>query len=168
MAGNSNSRLENSLQDSVNKQNPDWAKQLYNEMSDTYDTLLPEEWGYTAYKEAVALLCKHADPSKLGDVADIGCGTGLVGLELVKSGFNSQLDGYDISSEMLIKAAKKTSNGRNVYTKTIQTDLTKAIPEADGRYDALLCIGTLTYFVNVIDKVLAEFQRIVKPGGLGE
>ena len=46
------------------------------------------DWNYTAPKEAVSVLKKHALNKKC-KILDAGCGTGLVGIELKKNGYSN-------------------------------------------------------------------------------
>ena len=57
------------------------------------------DWKYSGPQETVDLLKKHT-PSKDIKILDAGCGTGLVGIELKKNGFQN-FDGVDFSQKML-------------------------------------------------------------------
>ena len=56
-------------------------------------------WNYEAPKNTAFLFNKHAMNKKI-NIIDAGCGTGLVGKELKKYGFNN-LTGVDFSQDML-------------------------------------------------------------------
>ena len=56
-------------------------------------------WNYEAPKNTAFLFNKHAMDKKI-NIIDAGCGTGLVGKELKKYGFNN-LTGVDFSQDML-------------------------------------------------------------------
>ena len=74
---------------------------IYAGWAETYDSDVTG-WGYaTPARIAMALRRSGANPDK--PVLDFGCGTGLSGLALRAAGF-SQIDGTDISPEMLEKA----------------------------------------------------------------
>ena len=98
---------------------------------------------------------------KPGDrVLDVGCGTGLTGLALRHSGFAGPIDGIDLSSTSL-KAAER----HDVYRSLTAMDLqTLPLPIVDDTYDALLCVGVLTYIPDG-ENVLREFTRCVRSGG---
>ena len=81
------------------------SQTLYDQWAGRYNTELINEYGYIAPFITVDKL-KDFHLDKDIEIIDVGCGTGLVGLELHKLGY-SNIDGYDISQEML-KAAKKT------------------------------------------------------------
>ena len=91
-------------------------------------------------------------------IIDVGCGTGLVGVELEKGGF-SNFDGIDISQEM-IDIAKQRG-----YSKLFIGSLNDSLPCENNEYDAALCVGVFTHG-HVGSNRLDELVRIVKPGGI--
>ena len=91
-------------------------------------------------------------------IIDVGCGTGLVGVELEKGGF-SNFDGIDISQEM-IDIAKQRG-----YSKLFIGSLNDSLPCENNEYDAALCVGVFTHGHVGSDR-LDELVRIVKPGGI--
>jgi len=91
-------------------------------------------------------------------IIDVGCGTGLVGVELGKAGF-SNFDGIDISQEM-IDIAKQRG-----YSKLFIGSLNVSLPCENNEYDAALCVGVFTHGHVGSDR-LDELVRIVKPGGI--
>jgi len=91
-------------------------------------------------------------------IIDVGCGTGLVGVELEKGGF-SNFDGIDISQEM-IDIAKQRG-----YSKLFIGSLNDSLPCENNEYDAALCVGVFTHG-HVSSDRLDELIRIVKPGGI--
>ena len=131
---------------------------LYDEWADDYEDDTTEAMGYVAPAVAAerlaALLSDRTAP-----VLDAGCGTGLVGLELARRGF-STVDGLDISTRMLARA--RTTG---VYRGLGRADLSTRLPVADGRYAAVVCVGTLTEG-HLGPEVLPELLRVVRPGGL--
>ncbi|MDD9924175.1 MAG: methyltransferase domain-containing protein [Boseongicola sp.] len=77
------------------------TQKIYADWADTYDQDVAK-WGYaTPGRIALALRLSGANPDK--PTLDFGCGTGLSGLALKAAGF-AQIDGTDISPEMLEKA----------------------------------------------------------------
>ena len=46
------------------------------------------DWNYVAPKNSVDLFCKYAISKKI-KILDAGCGTGLVGIELIKKNFSN-------------------------------------------------------------------------------
>lgn len=107
----------------------------YDAWAANYDRDLLEEYGYRAHRIAVKALSRLL-PDTAARIIDVGCGTGLVGLELAKHGYD-RLEGVDISEGMLAEAAKT-----GVYRELIHQDAeTEPAPE-QGAYDAVISVGS--------------------------
>ena len=115
------------------------------------------EWNYTGPKETVEVFKKYSENKNI-IIFDAGCGTGLVGQELKKFGFNN-FHGADLSQKLLDTVPK------NLYQKLIKVDLNKPISILNDFYGAVMCVGTFT-FGHVKPQALDEFVRITKKGGL--
>ena len=115
------------------------------------------EWNYTGPKETVNVYKKYEN-NKDALIYDAGCGSGLVGLELKKFGFQN-FHGADLSQQLL------DSVPSNLYKKLFKVDLNKPINLPDKAYDATICVGTFTYG-HVKPNALEEFIRITKKNGL--
>ncbi len=115
------------------------------------------DWKYSGPKETVEVFKKYAKDIDI-KIYDAGCGTGLVGAELRKFGYN-YYDGADLSQKLLDLVPK------NLYQKLTKVDLNKYIEIEDNSYDAVMCVGTFT-FGHVKQHALDEFIRITKNNGL--
>ena len=115
------------------------------------------EWDYTGPKETVETFKKYTNNKEI-KIYDAGCGTGLVGVELKKYGYNN-FDGVDLSQKLL----DLVPNG--LYKNLSKADLNKPLNINDNEYDAVLCVGTFT-FGHVKPPALDEFIRITKNKGL--
>lgn len=145
----------------------DWLKQgstssgevrkIYDDWAGSYDETL-ESWDYRAPTQAAEMLRDAAPAGSI--LLDVGCGTGLTGLALRLAGFVGPIDGIDLSSTSLREAER-----HDVYRSLTAVDLqTLPLPILDDTYDALLCVGVLTYIPDS-ESVLREFARGVRSGG---
>ncbi len=145
----------------------DWLKQgstssaevgeIYDNWAAEYEETLAQ-WDYRAPVQAAALL--RAEVPAGAALLDVGCGTGLTGAALRAAGFTGPLDGIDLSPASLREAEK-----HGVYRRLTAMDLqTLPLPLADGAYQAVICVGVLTYIPDG-EGVLREFARLVAPGG---
>jgi len=115
------------------------------------------DWDYTGPKETVNTFKKYTENKDIL-IFDAGCGTGLVGKELKKFGYNN-FHGADLSQTLLDSIPK------SLYKKLNRIDLNQTIKTEDDFYDAVMCVGTFTY-AHVKPNALDEFVRIIKNKGL--
>lgn len=94
-------------------------------------------------------------------VADLGCGTGILTVELAPH--VKQVIGVDGSAAMLKAAKKRTGLFENVDLR--KGDLA-SLPIESGTCDAALLVLALTYVPEPATAVV-EMSRILKPGGRG-
>lgn len=127
----------------------DWAKQYENDTVGAF--------GYVAHIATAKALTDVVD-DKDSLILDAGCGTGLVGEQLVEHGYKN-LEALDYSSEML-----KEAENKNIYSRHMQADLSKPLDIPNNKYDAIVCTGTFTYG-HVTPDGFDELVRITKPGG---
>ena len=133
------------------------VRHSYDDWVDSYDEDLAG-WDYRAPAEAAAMLRETVPPT--ATILDMGCGTGLTGRALREAGFTGAIDGTDLSPASLDAARR-----RGVYRELRPANLQELpLARPDDGYDALICIGVLTY-VPDSDGVLREFARLVRPGG---
>ncbi|ASI99586.1 class I SAM-dependent methyltransferase [Thermococcus celer] len=92
--------------------------------------------------------------SRGGRALDLGCGTGNYTLELRRRGFD--VIGLDASEGMLAVARSKGLN-------CIKGDA-YSLPFPDGSFDLVLSV-TMFEFIHEPERVVAEINRVLKPGG---
>ena len=112
-------------------------KGVYRNWAEDYDRELIEDFGYVAPEQAVAVLHQQV-PNRFVPILDMGCGTGLVGKQLVAEGYRV-IDGLDLSPEMLDKA-----RALGVYRHLGECDLSEDI-ELPQIYGAILCVGVFSH-----------------------
>lgn len=130
---------------------------VYDGWAHAYEQELLEEWGYTSPQKAVQLLSDIMTLQGMR-VLDAGCGTGLVGALLKKSGAAS-LTGIDYSPGMLAKAEAK-----QVYDSLDKMDMNEPLPLPSNSFDATTCIGTFTA-THVKPDAVRELVRVTRSGG---
>ncbi len=144
---------------------PEESLALYREWAATYDSEFRPRHGYIYHEELVARFVDLTDADN-GPVIDVGCGTGAVAESLQHEG-RWILDGVDLSSEMLARAADKAdSDGEPLYRTLIEADLTAPTsPVAPASYASAISAGLFTHG-HVGPDVLPAVAAMVRPGGL--
>ncbi len=129
----------------------DWAMQ-YNQDVNSAE--------YSGPVIAAQLLQQNLTDKK-ARILDAGCGTGLVGVELQRLGFN-HVDGFDLSPEM----AEFASASGAYHQVTGNIDMLHAVENYPQRdYDALLSIGVFT-LGHVPPQALEVLVQLVRRDGL--
>lgn len=136
--------------------NDERLKDVYQEWACHYDHDNDAVLGTVSQPNCVKLLASVLTDKKAA-IIDVGCGTGLVGAYLHKSGFLNY-DGIDLSSPMIAQAADRG------YQNLLIGSLNDHLPIKDNAYDAALCVGVFTHG-HVSANGLNELVRITKSGG---
>ena len=97
------------LEEAYAVKTPTGNKELYEDWAPTYESGFIEYMGYVYHRTVADLFAAHRGGA-IGQVLDVGCGTGIVGVELRRLGIEP-VDGLDISPAMLAEAATKTDSG---------------------------------------------------------
>jgi len=143
--------------DLTHSDNDEDLQVVYKEWATAYDHDNDNLLGTVSQPLSVQIFQEYIKDKSLR-IIDVGCGTGLVGVELEKGGF-SNFDGIDISQEM-IDIAKQRG-----YAQLFIGSLNVSLPCENNEYDAALCVGVFTHG-HVGSNRLDELVRIVKPGGI--
>ena len=131
------------------------ARLFYKYLSKVYDEVNPFVWNEEMRTEALDLFGVEE-----GDVVlDVGCGTGFATEGLLER--TEHVHGLDQSIHQLEKAYAKF--GKNEQVKFYR-GAAERLPFADDTFAALWSSGSIEYWPNPVD-ALAEFRRVVKPGG---
>ncbi len=143
--------------------NPDVILDYYAKWSKSYDQDVIEN--YYGIDYICQILDEHLRNLSLkaasAKIADIGCGTGLLGKPLRALGY-SQLDGIDLSPEMTEKA-RQTGHYQQLYS---EINLNHSVPEElHKQYNATICIGTFTPG-HVQPEALHQMIALTKVDGL--
>jgi predicted TPR repeat methyltransferase len=119
------------------------------ELADYYDDSAN---GYDEYADSVGyvlprLVAQKASQFINGDetIIDIGCGTGILGVELNLIRDGLRIDGLDISPKMIVQAyGKKKLDGKRNYEMFHYLDLTSEDIFPENEYNFMVSSGTFT------------------------
>lgn len=99
-------------------------------------------------------------------VVDYGCGPGGLALELARrAGPTGHVHGVDLNAEFAGLARKALAEAGFGATSTVHHVMDDKIPLGNASVDRLVCKNVMEY-VPDINATLAEFRRVVKPGGI--
>jgi len=129
----------------------------YDDWAERYDADL-DDWAYRAPGVVASMLIANAPDAR--SVLDAGCGTGLSGRALRAAGFSGTLCGIDLSEASLAIARESAA-----YDTVSAANLQERLAFDDDSFDALSCVGVMTY-VPQVEACWREFCRVVRPGGV--
>lgn len=108
-------------------------------------------------RKAVALANARA-----GSVLEVGVGTGLT---LPQYGPHLAITGIDLSPDMLAVAHRRVAEGTNATIAGLHEMDAGALTFPDASFDTTVVMYTITVVPDP-DQVMAEIERVTKPGGL--
>lgn len=152
-----------------------YVERLFDDYADRFESALVEKLDYSVPQKLEALIASTG--RRYERAVDLGCGTGLLGPEI--RGRVDRLEGFDLSQNMLVKAAEK-----QVYDSLAQADLSLA-PDLSGLFadaarhradlvtaaDVLMYLGNLESVFAIIGELAASGADIafsVEDAGDGE
>ena len=135
---------------------------LYAGMAGTFDTHLTERLGYRIPAMLVGELGEWLNtfPTKYlrqPVIADLGCGTGLFGIEVRR--FAARLVGVDLSAAMLERA-----RNRGCYDELIENDLLSFLEDAKEVFDLFAATDVFIY-AGQLDELFARIAVRLSAGG---
>jgi predicted TPR repeat methyltransferase len=95
-----------------------------------------------------------------GDVADLGCGTGLCGAAIAGQRPRS-ITGVDLSPAMLALA-----NSRRVYTTLVENEVHKWLAQTEAATLDLVLAADVFIYVGNLDALFELVGRVLRSGGL--
>ncbi|ANK90095.1 MULTISPECIES: class I SAM-dependent DNA methyltransferase [Rhizobium] len=152
-----------------------YVERLFDDYADRFDTALVDRLDYSVPQKLAALVA--STDRRYEYAVDLGCGTGLLGPEI--RALACRLEGFDLSQNMLAKAAEK-----RVYDYLAQADLSLA-PHRSGLFDdagrrradlvtaadVLMYLGNLESVFAIVDELAAagaDFAFSVEDAGDGD
>ena len=137
---------------------PENQNRLFDEWPDRYDEWFRTPVGTLVKRYESALLLDLLQPSPGETILDVGCGTGIFTLDVLKLG--PSVVGLEISLPMLMRARQKT--GGNAF-HPIAADML-SLPFADDMFDKTVSMTALEFVDNAHDAV-RELFRVTRKGG---
>jgi predicted TPR repeat methyltransferase len=142
-----------------------YVEGLFDDYADRFETSLVEKLDYSVPQKLAELIGKAAKGSVFDTIVDIGCGTGLLGVEIRT--FANRLEGFDISQNMLAKAEEK-----GLYDHLDQADLSLE-PEASGLFTptlaqhraGLVAAADVMMYLGSLETVMPLVSALLAPSG---
>jgi predicted TPR repeat methyltransferase len=136
----------------------DHVQGLFDDYAGQFDAHLLQVLHYRGHEVLVSELRQVAGERRFVHALDLGCGTGLCGLQL--KAVAERIDGVDLAANMLAQA-----RGRDLYQRLTQADVADYLAATDERYDLIAAADVFTY-VGDLDAVFAGAARVLAAGGL--
>jgi predicted TPR repeat methyltransferase len=137
----------------------DYLRLHFDSYAEDFDKSLVGELEYQAPKVLRKLIDRvRGARAPKADVCDIGCGTGLVGLEL--KSLARTLTGVDLSRKMVSLSRK-----RGIYDRLSVGEVTTFLRANRGRFDLIVAADVLIYFGDITE-LFAAAADALRPGGL--
>ena len=135
------------------------VKLLHDKHAGYFDEHLIKGLGYKIPKELYDAYVLHTGNSSQSlDILDLGCGTGLCGIEFDELVGN--LVGVDISPRMIDKA-KLTEK----YDELVVDDINHYLKDLNSQFDLILSADVFIY-MGALEKVIPECARLLKEKGI--
>jgi Predicted methyltransferase (contains TPR repeat) len=128
-----------------------FVETLFDQYAPGFEEALVEKLDYRAPQLLAAELARP-----FGRVLDLGCGTGLMGLELREGA--AWLEGWDISAEMLREAEAK-----GIYDRLEKRDLS-ALEPAFEAWDLITAADVFAY-LGALEQIVGWVAAALAPGG---
>ncbi|MDB5857872.1 MAG: class SAM-dependent methyltransferase [Ramlibacter sp.] len=127
--------------------------------------LKTETWRVHVLERAIADLVRLIPDrqASYGVVVDVGCGSGYSLPKLAQRFAPRELAGVDIDPQML-EAAGQEAQRAGVAVRLVEASSSR-LPLPDQHADLLFCHQTFHHLVEQ-EAALAEFMRVLKPGGV--
>ncbi|HFD11215.1 MAG TPA: tetratricopeptide repeat protein [Crenotrichaceae bacterium] len=137
----------------------EYVVSLFDDYANRFDQHLVNDLEYRApeqlFHSITALL---DDPSQKFDILDLGCGTGLCGVEFAAHA--KRMVGVDLAPRMLAKAKE-----RGLYTDLIEGDVCIALQQSTQAFDLILSADVFIY-IGKLEQVFSLASKQLNPGGL--
>ena len=135
----------------------DYVERLFDNYAAKFESSLVDNLEYKIPRVITEMIIKDSKFDFLGNILDLGCGTGLFGLEIKQ--VCEHLEGIDLSEKMLDEAKKK-----NIYNKLINQDILTYLSNASLNFDYFVSTDVFVYIGDLSD-VFRLIKSRNKTGG---
>ena len=135
-----------------------YVQGLFDDYAQQFDHHLVQVLHYRGHEQLVAGLQQAFGDRRYAHALDLGCGTGLAGVELRRVA--ARVDGVDLSAPMLERA-----RSLQLYDRLEHAELLAFLLATERRYDLIAAADVFTY-VGELDAVFAAVPRVLEPGGV--
>ena len=133
-----------------------YVEKLFDGYAAKFDHSLVDNLEYKMPKMIVEIILENHPGGMLGSILDLGCGTGLTGLEIKK--YCTNLEGIDLSKRMLDEATKK-----NTYDRLTYRDIVDYLSTENLNFDYFISTDVFIYVGDLSD----VFRLIKSRNNLG-
>ena len=134
----------------------EFVRSVFDSYAENFDQDLVQRLRYRGPEMLKAAL-EPAPPPRSLTVLDLGCGTGLCGVQF--RDWASTLIGVDLAPKMLAKARE-----RKIYDELILGDLLVPLQNAERKYDLIVAADVLIYLGDV-QELFPAVHRALRPEG---
>lgn len=135
----------------------EYIQRLFDDFADRFEHTLLDRLGYAVPARLAALLRAHGADSA-DSVLDLGCGTGLMAVELARPG--RAIDGVDLSPRMLDRAREK-----GLYRDLQASEIGAYLREARDKHWELIVASDVFVYVAALEPVFAAVRDRLVAGG---
>jgi predicted TPR repeat methyltransferase len=135
----------------------EYVENLFDGYAKKFEASLVDKLEYKTPKLIKDMIIKSDHNASLGSVLDLGCGTGLFGLEI--NSYCSKLEGIDVSKKML-----KVADRKNVYDKLSQSDIVEYLSSKPLDFDYYVAADVFVYIGNLSELFQLIKSRNKRPG----
>ena len=136
---------------------PSYVRGLFDGYADRFDEHLTSKLNYHV-PELLRAAVLSAAPARKFDILDLGCGTGLCGVQFRSHA--KTLAGVDLSPKMIEKA-----RARGIYDHLSTGDVVEAMRDQPRRFD-LIIAGDVFVYMGDLGEVFAAAAGALRGGGL--
>ena len=122
----------------------DYVENLFDHYAAEFDSSLVNQLDYQTPKVIAELITRNHESDNLGSILDLGCGTGLFGIEV--SRVCDQIEGLDISGKML-QVAKE----RGIYHQLVKQDIESYLLTEPLNFDYFVATDVFVYIGELAD-----------------